>query len=90
MIYHLKVISDRLTQLGALPNNKAGFQWKVFSIGRTHKIQVDCNLNIKRISIESTTLAIGTTTEKTTTTTTVLTTTQPTSQEKVNYCILSE
>ena len=64
----------------ALPNNQAGFQWKVFSIGRTDKIQVDCNMNIKRVSPVVTTIVSETTTKEltTTTTTTVTTTTSTT------------
>ena len=55
--------------LDALPNNQAGFQWKVFSIGRTNKIQVECNMNIRRVStgvttsVELTTDLTGLTTE---------------------------
>ena len=51
--------------IDTLPNNKAGFQWKVFSIGRTSKVQVDCNMNIKRVSTGVT--SATTTTEQTTT-----------------------
>ena len=43
--------------LDALPNNQAGFQLKVFSVGRTNKIQVDCNMNIKRLLPDVTTIA---------------------------------
>ena len=80
LIYHLKVISDRLTQLGALPNNQAGFQWKVFSVGRTRKIQVKCQMDIKRISIELTTSISESTTPKSATTTSALTTVQTTTE----------
>ena len=90
--------------LNALPNNQAGFQWKVFSIGRTNKIQVECNLNIKRISsvltttasvelttgsTEAATRASETTTEETTTT--MQTSTASTTQEKIDklYILIS-
>ena len=73
-----KDISDRLSQLRQLPNNKAGFQWKVFSIGRTHKIQVDCNMNVIRVLFESTTLATGIATEELSTAEQVVTSTSAT------------
>ena len=64
-----KALSDRLDILELMPNNRAGFQWTVFSIGRTNKIQVDCNMNVRRVLTEVTPYPIsdGQTTEATTT-----------------------
>ena len=42
-------------------NGKAGFRWKVFSIGRTDRIQIDCTMFVKR----STTSNSGVTTTTT-------------------------
>ena len=82
--------------LNALPNNQAGFQLKVFSIGRTNKIRVECNMNIKRVSTGVTTIAsvtteastkvIETTTEEITTT--MQTNLASTTQEKIDNLLL--
>ena len=68
--------------LESLPNHQAGFGWKVFSLGRTSRVQVDCNMKIERVF-----LATETTTEEVTTTemTTALTTAQEvtTTQEQI-------
>ena len=69
--------------IDTLPNNKAGFQWKVFSVGRTTKIQVDCNMMIKRVSAEVTTAATGTTTA-------VITTEEQTTTEQNTALITQE
>ena len=37
--------------LTSLPNNEAGFGWKVFSIARSNMIQIDCSLTIEVNSV---------------------------------------
>ena len=74
--------------LDALPNNQAGFQWKVFSIGRTNKIRVECNMNIKRVSTEVTTTArVELTTSGQTTKASTETTTEELTTEKITTTI---
>ena len=86
MLIILKFLSYQLTQLKSLQNNRAGFQWKVFSIGRTNKIQVDCSMSIKRVTIESTSSTETTTDELTTTE--LITTVQTTASTSQNETIL--
>ena len=53
--------------LESLPNHQAGFGWKVFSLGRTSQVQVDCNMNIKRVLVDTETTTQEVTTAEMTT-----------------------
>ena len=76
--------------LESLPNNQAGFKWKVFSIGRNRKIEVDCSMNIKRVPVESTTTTTEmTTAEKITTALTTVQTTTPTEEFTITEQIIT-
>ena len=44
-----KAVNNRTTILDSLPNNQAGFQWQVFSISRSDKIEVDCDMDVTRV-----------------------------------------
>ena len=46
VISGLKGLSNT-QMLTTLPNNQTGFEWKVFSIGRSNSIQVSCSLTIE-------------------------------------------
>ena len=48
VISGLKGLSNT-QMLTTLPNNQTGFEWKVFSIGRSNSIQVSCSLTIEVI-----------------------------------------
>ena len=48
--------------LTGLPNNQAGFEWKVFSLGHGNKIQVDCEMTVKNRDLTPTTSTISETT----------------------------
>ena len=62
-----KALVNRLTLLETA-NNNAGFQWKVFSLGRTNKIQISCDMKVNRLTTEVPTTSTETTTELITTT----------------------
>ena len=77
--------------MDTISNNQAGFQWKVFSIGRTNKIQVECNMNIKRVLTEvTTTSATATTTTTTMRTTTTIASVETTTGDWITAPPISE
>ena len=49
---------NQVDLLTGLPNNQAGFEWKVFSLGHGNKIQVDCEMTVKNRVLTPTTSTI--------------------------------
>ena len=52
--HHVKALSNKVWMMPRSSNDKVGFQWKVFSIGRTDRIQIDCSMFVKRNLYSST------------------------------------
>ena len=42
-------MNNRTTILNSLPNNQAGFQWQVFSIIPSEKVEIDCDMVVKPV-----------------------------------------